>query len=301
MRVFLGLSRIKKNKKPIVTLGVFDGLHLAHRCILEDVVKISRNVGGRSVVVTFWPHPQKEETLYSLAHRLRLIGELGIDICIVIGFNKAFSKIKAEDFIKKILVRKIGAKYVSIGRNFRFGKNAEGDFRTLQQLSRRYGFKVKVFDVIKIDHQPISSTYIRKLITRGNIRYAQRLLGKPVSVLGTVIKGVSLGSKLGFPTANINPHHEVLPPAGVYAVRVILENKKLKGICYIGTKPTLSKYNSRHIEVCIFNFKKNIYGKYLEIQFLKKIRNEKKFSSCALLVKQVKKDIARVKTLFSCL
>lgn len=298
MKIFYGLGKVKKYRKPVVALGVFDGLHRAHKEILEYVAKLSRQIKGRSIVVTFWPHPQKQESLYSLEHRLRLIARIGIDACIVIKFNRIFSQIQAEDFVKNTLVKKIGADYICVGRNFRFGKNAKGDFRTLNRLSSIYNFKLKVFDVIKNNYQPISSTYIRRLINKGKLKSAQQLLGHPVSVLGTVIKGVSLAKRLGFPTANINPHHEVLPPSGVYAVKVIFNHKKLNGICYIGKKPTFSVQKSKSIEAHIFNFNKNIYGQYLEIQFLDKLRNEKKFSSLVILRRQVKRDIERTQKMF---
>lgn len=303
MKVFFGLSQIRKYRRPVVAIGVFDGLHLAHRQILKYVVNLSRRIKGTSVVVTFWPHPQKENNLCSLEHRLRLISELGIEVCIVIRFNKSFSRISAEDFIKDILIKKINAHYICVGKNFKFGKKAKGDFRTLNKLSKVYNFKLKVFDVIKINHRSISSTYIRRLITQGNLQAAARLLCRSVSILGSVIKGISLAKRLGFPTANIDPHHEVLPPVGVYAVKIILNHKRLSGICYIGKKPTFKDRVSQlrpqrliHIEVYIFNFKKIIYGRHLEIQFINKIRDEKKFDSCAALVEQVKKDIAYRKT-----
>ncbi len=312
MKVIYGINKIKKSKKPVVALGVFDGVHIGHQRILRATVDKARRIKGTSIVVTFSPHPQKEGSIYSLEHRLKLISEVGIDICIVIAFNKRFSQIPAEDFIKDILVNKISVRYIYVGRNFRFGKQARGNFKTLNRLSHIYNFKLKVFDIIKINNQPISSTYIRRLITRGKLNAAGKLLSRPVSVLGTVIRGTSLASRLGFPTANINPHHEVLPPSGIYAVSAIFNNKKFKGVCYIGTKPTFSRQDGisllagkhqrqKHIEVYIFNFKKNIYGKYLEIQFIKKIRNERKFNSPQYLVQQVKKDIAQTRKIFSSL
>jgi riboflavin kinase/FMN adenylyltransferase len=299
MKIIYSLKRIKKYRRPVVALGVFDGLHLAHRRILKEAVKLSRKIKGTSIAITFWPHPQKKKSLYSLEHRLRLIAEIGLDACIVIKFNQAFSKISAEDFIKDILVDKIGAKYICVGKNFRFGRNAKGDSALLRNFSRRYGFKLKLFGVIKINRQPISSTYIRGLINRGNLKTAQELLGRPVSVLGTVIKGGALGRRLGVPTANINPHHEIVPPSGVYAVRIIFNHRQLKGACYIGKKPTFKRKGARQIEVHIFNFHKNIYRRYLEIQFIRKIRNERKFSCCASLVARIKKDICLAKRVIS--
>ncbi len=288
---------------------MFDGVHRGHREILKAAVRKAHSIKGTSVVLTFWPHPQKEESLYSLKHRLRLIEELGIDVSIVIYFNQEFASISALNFVQDILVKKIGAHYLYVGKNFRFGKNAAGDYRALEGLSSVYDFKLKVFAVIRSHNKPISSTYIRALIKKGDLSTAQNLLCHPVAVLGTVTKGARLGRRLGFPTANINPHHEVLPLSGVYAVRIIFNQRELKGICYIGTKPTLKVQGRRqeagggkekYVEVYIFNFKKNIYGKYLEIQFVKRIRGERKFASIQALAEQVKKDISLVKRLFSC-
>lgn len=307
MKVIYGLRQIKRFRKPVVALGVFDGVHRGHTRILRSAVKIAHRIKGTSIALTFKPHPQREDSLCSLEHRLRLIGELGIDICIVINFNRVFSRILAEDFIKGILVKKINAHYICVGKNFRFGRGAKGNFKLLERYACIYNFKLKAHDVIKINHLPISSTHIRKLIAKGDLKAAARLLSRPLSILGTVIKGVSLAKRLGFPTANINPHHEVLPPSGVWAVKVIFGNKKLYGLCYIGTKPTFKNLKSltrlrrqeKYIEVYIFNFNRNIYGKYLEIRFIKKLRGERKFRSCTALVEQIQKDIVAAKKLFS--
>jgi len=278
---------------------VFDGVHLGHRKILEDAVTKAKSIKGTSVVLTFWPHPQREESLHSLEHRLRLINELGIDVSIVINFNKRFANISATDFVKNILAKRIGARYVYVGENFRFGRNGEGDVLTLQDAAEIYRFRLKVSSVIGIKNKPISSTLIRSLIKKGDLSTAQKLLGRPVSILGTVIKGASRGKKLGFPTANIDPHHEVIPARGVYAVKVYLCGDRFIGVCFIGSKPTFSKRNSRNIEVHIFNFKKNIYAKFLEIQFSKKIRDEKKFKSAKDLSRQIQKDVLATKAHFS--
>ncbi|MDI6606783.1 MAG: riboflavin kinase, partial [Candidatus Omnitrophota bacterium] len=182
----------------------------------------------------------------------------------------------------------------------RFGRGAGGDCRLLNKFSRIYIFKLKTFKVVTSKARTISSTYIRKLIKEGNLREAERLLGRPVSVLGTVKRGNLLARSLGFPTANIDPHHEVIPPSGVYAVRIVFQKNKFNGVCNIGSRPTFnsSSPDERHIEVYIIGFSKNIYGKDLEIHFLKKIRPERKFASCTDLANQIKKDILSAEKVF---
>lgn len=299
MKIIYGINKIRKFARPVVALGVFDGLHRGHIKILKAAVKTAQRINGTSIVVTFFPHPQKQESLYSLEHRLRLFGQLGIDVAIVIKFSRHFSEITPEDFIKSILVNKIGARYVYVGKNFRFGRRAQGDCYLLERLARGLGFMIKSFEVSRIHNKPVSSTYIRKLIKNGDLQHAQKLLTRRVSVLGTVVKGVAWGRILGFPTANIDPHHEVLPPSGIYMVNVLMKKNKFNGLCYIGTRPTFKAQSVKSIEVYIFNFDKNIYGEYLEIQFIKKIRADQKFASPEDLVKQIKKDVIIAKKEFS--
>lgn len=278
--------------RPVVALGVFDGLHLGHRLILQEAVKKAAQIKGTSLALTFFPHPQAKESLYSLEHRLRLIAELGVDVCLVVKFSRSFAKISAEDFIAKVLVEKIGASFVYVGRNFRFGSRAAGDYRLLVKAAKRYKFRVKIFEVAKSGALTISSTAIRRLIKSSKIKEAQKLLGRRVSVLGTVARGSRLGRLLGFPTANIKAHHEVIPPAGIYAVQIVFSKKKYNGVCYIGTRPTLDlKNKGLRIEVHIFDFYKNIYGRMLEIQFIKLIRQDQKFASLKDLSTQIQKDI----------
>jgi riboflavin kinase/FMN adenylyltransferase len=292
MKIFYGLERIGKVFRPVVALGVFDGLHLGHRNILQSAVKKANQIKGTSLVLTFSPHPQGKESLYSLEHRLRLIAELGVDVCIVINFNRSFAKITAQDFIDKILVKKIGVSFVYVGRNFRFGNKASGDYKLLTISAKRYKFGLKIFNVIKSAGVIVSSTAIRRLIKNSEIRKAQKLLGRRVSVLGTVTEGNRLGRLLGVPTANIKALHEVIPSTGIYAVQVVFSKKKYNGICYIGKRPTIHlKNKTMRIEVHLFDFHKNIYGKVLEIQFIKLIRLDQKFTSLKDLSSQIQKDI----------
>jgi len=292
MKIIHGLRGLKGFKHPVVALGVFDGLHLGHRLILQEAIKKARQIKGTSLVLTFFPHPQAKESLYSLEHRLRLIAELGVDVCCVVKFSCSFAKITARDFIAKILVGKIRASFVYVGKNFRFGRQAAGDYRLLVKEAKQYKFGVKIFKVAKSGALTISSTAIRRLIKNSKIKEAQVLLGRRVSVLGTVTRGSRLGGLLGFPTANILAHHEVIPPSGIYAVQIVFSKKKYNGVCYIGTRPTLNlKDKALRIEVHIFDFHKNIYGRILEIQFIKLIRMDQKFVSLQDLSLQIQKDV----------
>ncbi len=292
MKVIFGIDKVRGLRSPVVAIGVFDGVHRGHRKILTAVVRRAKSLGVKSAVLTFWPHPQKEKKLYSLEHRLRLIEDLGIDICIVSGFSRRISSIKPKDFVEKILAKKIRAGYVYVGSDFKFGNRAEGDASLLKRTGEEYGIKTEVFKIIKDSGKSISSTLIRGLISQGEINHAKSLLGRPVSILGTVIRGSSLGRILGFPTANIDPHHEVIPPCGIYAVRIIFAGRKFKGVCYIGKRPTITRTDKINIEVHVLNFSQNIYGKSLEIQFLSRIRSDKKFPTISLLVRQIRKDIS---------
>ncbi len=304
MKVFFNAPRPHTFKNAVVALGVFDGVHCGHRRILKAAVAKARRIKGTSLVVTFHPHPQNQDSLYSLAHRLRLIAELGVDACVVMRFDRAFSRIPAELFVKNFLARRLNARYVFVGKNFRFGRGARGDFSLLEKMSAVYGFRARSFEVVRVAGTPVSSTQIRRLIAAGKLNKARRLLSRPVSVYGDVVKGNAFGKRLGFPTANMNPHHEVLPPPGLYAVDVFYRGKKFNGLCFIGptpefVRPHKNRRSAGNVEVHILNFHQNIYGQHLEIQFLRKMRPVKQFPFPADLVAQVKKDIVRAKRIFS--
>ncbi len=302
MEVIHGLRNIRKYKNPVIAIGVFDGVHRAHRRILQAVVRTARRIGGTGVVLTFSPHPQREDSLSSLEHRLRYFKALGIDAGIILDFNRSFAGISADRFVKDVLVGKIGVRSVFVGENFRFGKHAHADTGILETLGRRYGFRVRIFKTICFKGKPVSSTSIRGLIAEGRLSDAKRLLLRPVSVLGKVVRGTSVATKLGFPTANLKPDHEVLPPPGVYAVRALLRSTKPGAVAYIGVKPAFaSRFSSLKphiVEVHIFSFNENIYGEEMEVQFIKKIRDDKRFISSQSLIKQIKKDIVSAKKIF---
>ena len=276
-----------------VTIGIFDGVHKGHQKILQKVIYEARKNRLKSVVVTFDPHPVKVLSpgariplLMSLDHRIRLIKKMGVDYCLVKKFTKEFSKLGPEEFIKGLLVDKLNLKVLVTGENFLFGFKEKGCSKLLKKLSRIYNFKFYSIPPLKIKGEYVSSTRIRKLIEKGRLELAKKLLARPVAILGTVVKGKSLGRKLGFPTANIDPHHESIPPAGVYSVDAAMGKKIYRGVLNI----SLHKI----IEVHILDFNKNIYGKDIEVIFKQKIRNEKKFKSLEALQRQISLDIHHI-------
>lgn len=299
MKTIFGLSNLKeKLKDTIVLIGVFDGMHRGHRHLIEKSVRAARALHKKTAVITFHPHPKGQPYLISLAHRLKLIEELGVSVCLVIRFSQQFANIPPESFIRDTLVKFFHPLYVFVGDNFRFGYRARGDVALLKRLGKLLGFQVRPVRELGAGRKKISSKRLRSLIRAGSLKKAGELLGRRVSVLGTVIKGESRGRILGYRTANIDPHHEVLPKPGVYAVKILYNKKEYKGICNIGRRPTFtppfigpgSQEKPLNIEAHLFNFRKGIYGEDMEIQFIRKLRDEKKFSYPSSLAAQLKED-----------
>ena len=306
MRVIYGIKKIKKPfKRPVVTIGIFDGLHLGHRSIIRRLTDKAKRIKTNSIVLTFKPHPinvlqlkKQIPLLISVEQRIKMFKNLGVDICIIEKFSRDFSKLSPRDFIKELLIKRIHPKEVVVGRGFRFGKRASGGIKLLREIGRLHDFSVKEVSPIKIGKEVVSSTSIRKLIQNGYLKKASKFLGKNVSVSGKVIKGKGKGRILGFPTANIYPCAEVIPPDGIYATKVNFNRKEFSSMTFIESLPTTDKRNKAEksiIEVHIFNFNKVIYGKHISIDFLKKIRNKKKFISQTDLREQLKKDEKAVK------
>jgi len=285
-----------------ITVGVFDSVHLGHQRILKRLVEEANRRGLKSLVITFHPHPRevlnpeiKIPFITSLEHRLRLIRSYGVDDVAVIKFTRTFSKISPDDFIKNTLIKKFNAKVFIAGENFLFGRNKSGRMSFLKRANRFSEIEFVAIKPAWFKKDIISSTRIRRAIEKGRLAEASSMLGRPVSILGTVVKGRRIGRDIGFPTANINPHHEAIPPSGVYIVNAKINGKLYKGLLNIGRRPTFGKGLELAIELHILNFKKDIYGKDVEIIFKRKLREEKKFPSIEALQKQIQKDIQKVK------
>ena len=288
--------------RAVITIGVFDGLHKGHLCLLKEVLRYSRKIKGKSLVITFWPHPQRERLIYSLSHRLKLLEKLNMDICVVTRFSSKFRDMSPQRFFEEVIL-KISRPYcIVVGENFRFGKGACGDTELLKKFSLKYDFRLKVIPPLKLKNRIISSTYIRKLILKGKIKEASNWLVFPFSIWGRVIRGMGLAKNLGFPTANLATDNEILPAFGVYLVRARLADKILPAVCYIGDRPTFNdKILSKRIsfELHLLNFKKNLYGKILEVEFIKRLRPQKKFPQPNLLIQRIKRDIQIARHFFN--
>lgn len=294
-----------KFTKSIVTLGNFDGLHLGHQELLKMVMKRARETGALSLVVTFRPHPlkilapEKCPPLISIyEEKIQLFEKLGIDVLVKIPFTLDFSAMSPEDFVTDILCNTLGAKEIFVGYNYRFGKGREGNVQTLKKLGERLGFIVREVEQVSLNGEVISSTKIRDLLSDGEVEHASRLLGRPYAITGIVVKGDGRGKILGFPTANIAPKHEIIPPDGVYAVRLSVREKYYDGIANIGLRPTFNK-QSHTIEVHVFDFNEDIYGEEISLFFFGKIRKEKKFKNADDLIRQIRFDIETAKKILA--
>jgi riboflavin kinase/FMN adenylyltransferase len=299
MKIYHGTNNFKRLDHAVVTSGTFDGVHIGHQKILKRLVEVARKEGGESVLITFWPHPRIVlndnpgflKLINTIDEKQQILRSLGIDHLVMIPFTREFSNTTSEEFIRRVLVDAIGTKKLIIGYNHRFGKNREGSFESLRKNGPRYGFEVEEIPKHEIDHVGISSTMIRKALSEGDVSVAKKFLGRYFTLSGIIIHGDKLGSKLGFPTANIQVEetYKLIPADGVYAVYVTLENVTYQGMLNIGNRPTVEGHEKR-IEVNIFDFDQKIYGKAVTISFVKRIRDEKKFNNLEALSRQLSDD-----------
>lgn len=309
MIIHEGFENLNLNN-PVVTLGIFDGVHLGHKTLLNHLVERAKEENGDSVVITFSPHPRlvldKNRSnlsfLTTMEEKLALLEETKIDYLVIIEFNKMFSSIPACDFINEVLVEKIGTKHLLIGYNHHFGRDGEGDFDTIKKCTGSLDFKVEQMKGFSTGNSAISSSLIREALFNGKLDEANRWLGYHYSVSGTVVEGRQIGRSIGFPTANIKPdnQYKLIPYDGVYAVEVKLDGLIYPGMLSIGSNPTVNKDPLyRSIEVHILNFNRDIYGDAISVVFIKRLRNEMIFENTTQLAEQIKLDKQEVLLLFT--
>jgi riboflavin kinase / FMN adenylyltransferase len=307
------VEHIDKIEKPynnaVITIGNFDGVHIGHQALFHEVIEKADTIDGTSIVMTFEPHPVRVLkqnghppliTLYE--QKVELIESSGIDVLICIPFTLEFAAISAEEFVKDILLTRIGMKAIVVGEDYTFGKNRKGDIKLLQTYAKNYGFEVIVADwILALNKSPdrISSTRTRELVIEGRVAEAQKLLGRYYQIRGVVTTGRNRGGRLvGFPTANIILHDELCPKTGVYAVTVEFGSITHKGVANIGYSPTFDDHVFS-VEVHLLDFNENIYDRKIRVNFIQRIRDEKKFSNISELSDQIKKDIVKARKILS--
>ncbi|HDH50968.1 MAG TPA: bifunctional riboflavin kinase/FAD synthetase [Nitrospirae bacterium] len=287
---------------PVVAIGNFDGVHLGHQAIFRKLVERAEKRNGTSVVFTFEPHPLRiiaperaPQLLTPFKDKVNLIKKTGVDVIICANFTREFARVTAEDFVREMLHKNIGAKEVFIGSNYRFGKGRKGSPELLAKLGKKYGFRVSVMDEIELNGVVISSSRIRTLIAKGRVEEASSFLGRNYSVVGIVVEGAKRGkSLLNIPTANIAVFNDLLPKDGVYAVRVTAGKKVYGGAANIGHNPTF-KDKSFSFEVHLLDFDGYLLGKNIRVSFIERIRDEIRFSSVEDLKAQLEKDINNIR------
>ncbi|MEE9448767.1 MAG: bifunctional riboflavin kinase/FAD synthetase [Ignavibacteriaceae bacterium] len=299
MQIFEDFSEVTHNDNTIITLGTFDGIHMGHKEIIEAVVQKVSEFGGRSLLITFSPHPRKVipggneiKLLSTLSEKKKIIETFGIDNLLVIQFTKEFSQQTPEEFVEKYLINGIGVKEIVIGYNHHFGKGRGGNIEILKKKGREIGFKVTEVPECKMDNIIVSSTKIRKALVAGDIVKANKMLGRFYSFEGVVVQGDKRGRELGFPTANLLVENEdkLLPATGIYAAECVVEEEKHNALLNIGSRPTFHEAGEIIPEVYIIDFNKKIYNQTVQVNVVEWIRGEEKFSSAEELVKQMRKD-----------
>ncbi len=308
MAELIHLKDIERVPNTVLTVGTFDGVHEGHRALMETVVKKAKMRGGRSVVVTFDPHPRSIihsksngiKLLTTLKERSEILESMGVDVLLVIPFTRDFSLLSSEEFVVDILYKKVGISEFVIGYDHHFGKDRSGTIETLQKLSPQFGFDIHVVSKKEMGATTISSTVIRKTLqNEGDVKTAAQLLGREYMLNGLVIHGDERGRTLGFPTANLKVEHpnKLAPRNGIYAVRIRVDESWYLGMMNIGVRPTFDG-ETKSLEVNIFDFDQMIYGKTVQIRFVERIRDEKKFDGVEDLKKQLNDDKIEVEYVF---
>jgi len=303
MKIFEGIENITGDfRGAFVTIGNFDGVHLSHQHICRKLAAEAKKSGQKSLVITFDPHPKmilhpNIRPFYLITTRsekIALLETCGVDATVIIPFDLNYSKITAEQFVQDFLWKKLAITKIIIGHDYVFGQARQGNDAFLKAQGRKLGFSVEVITAFKIDQEIVSSTLIRNCILSGDIPRATRLLGRFYNVAGTVVSGAGRGTGLGYPTANIEPEKELLPPSGIYAAFVMVDGSRYMGALNIGAKPTFEDYTST-LEVFLLDYDGDLRGKKLNILFVEKLRDIVKFDGPKSLKRQIAADVEKTK------
>jgi len=305
MKIFHDLENANIAKPTVLTLGVFDGLHLGHQAIMARVVERAKITGSIATAITFDPHPRAvlhpesaPPLLQTLDQRLANLDVLGIDQAVVVKFTRQFAGQPAENFLRDIVHERLHAREVYLGRGFAFGKGRGGNIDLLRRMSHELGFTADEVDEVQLRGMRISSSKIRELLAEGRVNLARRMLGRPYGVEGIVVRGDQRGRTIGFPTANLKPHNRVIPKYGVYATATLIDATWRRSITNIGVRPTFESTTAPSIETYIFDFDGDLYGDALRVRFLHRIRDERKFKGVDELVTQIRHDTELARNYF---
>jgi riboflavin kinase/FMN adenylyltransferase len=307
MKVLNDISELRTVPGPThLAIGVFDGLHLGHQAVIGKAVKSAALSGGSAVVVTFHPHPVRvlraekaPRLLTSTQHKIQLIRDLGAEALLILKFTSEFSKTAPLTFIESLVTGSNQLRQICVGREWSFGANRSGSVHLLAELAPKFGFEVGIVPPVVIGEQVVSSTLIRSAVECGDLDSAATLLGRQFTILGTVSEGKRLGRRLGFPTANLRAHNEQFPPNGVYAANAKFEEKEYGGVVNIGVRPTIEhEAGERLLELHLFDFDQDIYGRDVEVGFLRYLRPEQKFSGIEELQAQIRRDVGEARRIY---
>ena len=305
MRLFHGTDNAKIARPTVLTLGVFDGLHLGHQLIMKTLVERARATGAVPTVITFDPHPRAllhpesaPPLLQTFDQKIEALGVLGIEQTIVIRFDQSFAQIRAEDFLRSVIADRLHAKEVYLGCGFAFGHGREGNIELLRTVSQSLGFFADEVPELRLRGRRVSSSRIRELLQQGRVNLARRMLGRPYGVEGRVVRGAERGASLGFPTANLHPQNRVIPRNGVYVTATLIDGQWRRSVTNIGTRPTFGSANESSVETFVMNWSGDLYGDVVRVRFLHRLREEKKFGSIEELKSQIDRDVARAQNYF---
>jgi riboflavin kinase/FMN adenylyltransferase len=305
MRLFHGYENAEIARPTVLTLGVFDGLHLGHQLIVSRVVERARAVGAVPTVITFDPHPRAvlhpesaPPLLQTLDQKVEAFGLLGVEQTIVIRFTREFAGVRAEEFLRDVVHERLHAREAYLGRGFAFGREREGNIELLRRVSRELGFNADEVPEVRLHGRRISSSRIRELLAAGRVNLARRMLGRPYGVEGRVVRGAERGRTIGFPTANLQPRNRVIPRGGVYVTATLIEGAWRRSVTNVGVRPTFEKEAEPSIETFVMDWGGDLYGDVVRVRFLYRLRDERRFASVADLKRQIDADAARARKYF---
>ncbi len=308
MRILRSIPELAEVPGPVfLAIGVFDGVHRGHQAVISTAAHDAREAGGTAVVVTFDPHPAKilrpkesPRLLSATQHKIALIRALGVSHLLVLKFDRELASTAPTEFVRQLVAAAKPLREICVGQEWSFGKNRAGNLALLKELGAQFGFDVVGVEPVTSDGEVVSSTAIRKAVEAGDFAGATRMLGRDYTILGTVEEGKHLGRSLGFPTANLSAHSEQFPPNGVYAAEGLLDGKTLRGVVNLGVRPTIEGgLPQRVLEFHIFDLDRDLYGKEIEMRFLRYLRPEQKFENLGALREQIGRDVAAARQIFA--